>query len=292
MLVMQPVNSTSESMSESTRSTIEWILRIGVFCCFVGHGAFGIITKEAWVPYFALVGIGRDAAFVLMPLVGLMDIVVLGTTALVFPLRALLAWGAFWTIWTALLRPFTGEGWWEFLERGGNYGVTLAFVLLAGLPKTLKPWFFERARVELLPERLMPTLWVLRIATGALMIGHGAFGLLMQKKSWFGYLAVLGLDENTVRSLNLLSLVGAFEMLVGVAVLLFPVVPLLWFIVVWKVATELLRPLAGEPFWEFIERFGSYTVPLTLIFLTQWQQQQAQARATSEAVGSAGASVV
>jgi hypothetical protein len=284
---MEQVNSNTDS----TRTTIEWILRIGVFCCFVGHGAFGIITKEAWVPYFGLVGIGRETAFTLMPLVGVLDIFVLGATALLLPLRALLAWAAFWTLWTALLRPFTGEGWWEFLERGGNYGVTLAFFLLAGQPKTLKPWFFERARVELLPERVAPTLWVLRIATGALMIGHGAFGLLMQKKSWFGYLAVLGLDETTVRSLNLLAGIGIFEMAVGVAVLLFPVLPLLWFIVVWKVATELLRPLAGEPFWEFIERFGSYTVPLTLIFLTQWQRQQAQAPATSETTANAGASV-
>jgi hypothetical protein len=47
-----------------------WTLRIGAALCFIGHGAFGIITKEAWVPFFGVVGLGRDAAFALMPVTG------------------------------------------------------------------------------------------------------------------------------------------------------------------------------------------------------------------------------
>src|SRR6478609_2378592 len=53
---------------------VEWILRVGAFMCFVGHGAFGIITKESWVKYFAVVGIGRDTAYAMMPLVGALDV--------------------------------------------------------------------------------------------------------------------------------------------------------------------------------------------------------------------------
>ena len=30
-----------------------WTLRAGAALCFIGHGAFGVITKEGWVPYFA-----------------------------------------------------------------------------------------------------------------------------------------------------------------------------------------------------------------------------------------------
>ncbi len=30
--------------------------RSGAFMCFVGHGAFGILTKQGWLPYFALLG--------------------------------------------------------------------------------------------------------------------------------------------------------------------------------------------------------------------------------------------
>ncbi|HEY9229863.1 MAG TPA: hypothetical protein VIP11_24645, partial [Gemmatimonadaceae bacterium] len=50
------------------------MLRIGAFMCFVGHGAFGIMTKEAWVAYFAVAGIGREMALRLMPLVGALDV--------------------------------------------------------------------------------------------------------------------------------------------------------------------------------------------------------------------------
>jgi hypothetical protein len=50
----------------------------------------------------------------------------------------------------------------------------------------------------------------------------------------------------------------------GLLVLTAPVPPVLVFAFVWKVGTELLRPAAGEPFWGFIERVGSYAAPLAL----------------------------
>ena len=36
-----------------------WLLRTACAAEFVGHGAFGIMTKAAWVPYFGVVEIGR-----------------------------------------------------------------------------------------------------------------------------------------------------------------------------------------------------------------------------------------
>ena len=41
---------------------LPWILRLGVVGCFLGHGAYSVLTKEAWVPYFGVVGIDRAAA--------------------------------------------------------------------------------------------------------------------------------------------------------------------------------------------------------------------------------------
>src|SRR5687768_18609937 len=97
-----------------------WTLRVGAGLCFVGHGAFGIITKEAWVPFFGLVGFGRDAAFALMPAVGMVDILV-GCLLVVSPRPAVLLYMTGWAIWTAALRPLTGASPFEFLERAGNY---------------------------------------------------------------------------------------------------------------------------------------------------------------------------
>jgi hypothetical protein len=60
------------------RQTIEWkvhwLFRIALFCEFVGHGAFGVLTKAAWVHYFALFGFSEAWAWKLMPVVGSVDI--------------------------------------------------------------------------------------------------------------------------------------------------------------------------------------------------------------------------
>ena len=108
-----------------------WILRAAAGACFVGHGAFGLLTKPEWVPFFALVGISSDAAYALMPLVGAVDIAV-GVAVLVRPSRVLLLYMTAWALWTAALRPLSGDSMFEFLERAGNYGVPLTMLLLLG----------------------------------------------------------------------------------------------------------------------------------------------------------------
>ena len=34
--------------------------------------------------------------------------------------------------------------------------------------------------------------------------------------------------------------------------------------------TELLRLVTGEPFWEFVERGGSYAAPFALLYVRRW----------------------
>ena len=63
-----------------------------------------------------------------------------------------------------------------------------------------------------------------------------------------------------------------FEIGLGLAILAWPWSGLLLIAFVWKLGTEWLRPLAGEPMWDFIERGGSYAAPLALL----WLQRMAQ----------------
>ena len=74
-----------------------WLLRLGVIGCFIGHGAYGFITKEAWVPYFGVVGIDRAWAYRLMPWVGVMD-VSLGLIMAVVPLRIVMLHLIVWAL--------------------------------------------------------------------------------------------------------------------------------------------------------------------------------------------------
>jgi hypothetical protein len=120
--------------------TLYWLLRLACVCEFIGHGAFGIITKAAWVPYFELVGIPERWAFRLMPVVGSFDIFV-GFLVLLKPIRAALIYMAVWGLWTALLRPLSGEPLWETVERAPNYLVPLALLYLRGLPRSRRELF-------------------------------------------------------------------------------------------------------------------------------------------------------
>ena len=55
--------------------------------CFIGHGAFGIITKTVWLSYFAAFGIGSVMGYHIMAWLGTFDIL-LGVSLLLFPTRA------------------------------------------------------------------------------------------------------------------------------------------------------------------------------------------------------------
>jgi hypothetical protein len=43
---------------------------------------------------------------------------------------------AVWGLWTALLRPLSGEPVWELIERAPNYLIPFALLYLRGLPRT------------------------------------------------------------------------------------------------------------------------------------------------------------
>jgi len=106
------------------------------------------------------------------------------------------------------------------------------------------------------------------VTAAMLLIGHGGFGFAMQKPEWTGYFGLFGIDRTTVVAYSLTPVVGGFECALGLLVLVLPLPGVLLFAFIWKIGTELLRPLAGEACWEFLERGGSYAAPLALWCLT------------------------
>ena len=223
------------------------------------------MTKQQWLPYFELVGIDSPLAFELMPVVGLVDIF-LDLWLLLDPRPALLLYMAIWAVWTALLRPLTGEGWWEFLERAGNYGVPISLLILSGPVRTAAGWW-ERIRILPLEGcRAEGTAIVLRLTAGMLLIGHGV--LAMNASSYFiQHLQALFVVSIVADLPHLVPGLGWFEILLGGFVAIRPMRSVLIFVVAWKVATELLYPFSQAAVWEFIERFGSYGAPLALLYL-------------------------
>lgn len=244
---------------------LAWILRTGVAMCYIGHGCYGIMTKAAWLPYFAVAGIGEPTAWSLMPWIGAMDIA-MGFLAFIWPCRALFAWAAVWTVWTALLRPLAGQGWSEFFERAGNYGVPIACLVAVGLAGG---WFAR------LPESWPVTVathrhrlaWTLRLTTVVLLLGHAGYALLLEKAALAHHYAVFSPADPAL----VMRVVGWFEVVLAAAVLVNRGPRLLLFVCAWKLATEALMLTSGAPapFFDFVEHGGSYTAPLALAWLAR-----------------------
>jgi hypothetical protein len=130
-------------MKKRSISKVEWILRIGIFGSFLGHGVFALGIKAGWIPYFTAVGIPEATAMTLLPLIGILDILV-AIAVLFKPLRGILAWATFWGFLTALIRPIAGEPIWDFVERSANWAAPLALLYLQGVPRKARDWWTVR----------------------------------------------------------------------------------------------------------------------------------------------------
>jgi hypothetical protein len=253
----------------NTLHNLHWILRIAVAAEFIGHGAFGILGKDAWLAYYDVVGIDEPVARILMPLTGTMD-VTLGVLVLLWPMRALLAYMAFWGLFTATLRPLAGEGLLELVERAYNFGVPLALLILVGFGRSPAHWLARIGEIpRLARERARLLAWVLRGVIAGMLIGHGGLALITDKQLFIRQYESIGLTAlvDDPRTLNVV--VGSFEIALGVAAFAFPATLMLVFVAAWKVATELLfvtMDAYGSVF-EVIERGGAYAAPLALILV-------------------------
>jgi len=121
----------------------EWILRIGIFGTFLGHGIFALGVKQSWIPLMTAFGLSKATAATLLPFIGTADILV-AFLALLWPIRIVLIWATIWGFATALSRPIAGDSFWDFVERSANWAAPLALLALQGFPKKLKDIFKVR----------------------------------------------------------------------------------------------------------------------------------------------------
>ncbi len=247
---------------------IYYTLRIACAMCFIGHGAFGIITKEIWTHYFAVFGIGHDMAYTLMPYVGIIDIC-FGLIILFYPLRVVVGWLVAWGFFTAMLRPLSGESFAEFIERAGNYGAPLALLLLTYIKENnnlFKPVSIQQVNNN--EQALKRVQFCLRIVVFLLFVGHGWLNLI-EKKGLLDEYKSLGFINTT----NVAHIIGSLEILAAFSVLIRPLPSILIILFTWKVISELFYP--HWEIFEWIERGGSYGSILALWFLTRRETQSA-----------------
>lgn len=107
--------------------------------------------------------------------------------------------------------------------------------------------------------------WVLRIAVAGEFLGHGVFAL-QGKAQWVKWFDTFGISDANLAT-QLLFIVGLMDLLVALVVLVKPLKPVLIWAAFWGFWTALVRPLVGEPIWDFIERFANWGAPLALYYL-------------------------
>ena len=243
----------------SMATTIFWILRVSAATNFIFHGLWGVLGRESWLRFFAFAGIGEEAAYPLMALIGIVEIaaglVVLFMPVRFMPARAALLFMVIWGVWTAELRPLTGSAWWYFLETTAYYGPPLALLLWVGWGKSIKDWFRGVTTPALTQNKIEIIKWTLRLTIGAYLITHGAYGAIEGKLFLIGHFASVGLPGPLTDPESFLFAIGVFEMALGALVLISPMWPILVIVVVWKVFTELLFVTSGLPAIEHAQAF-------------------------------------
>ena len=267
----------------SVATAIFWILRVSAATNFIFHGIWGVLGRESWLRFFAFAGIGEEAAYPLMALIGVVEIVaglvVLFMPVRFMPARAALLFMVIWGVWTAGLKPLTGSAWWYFLESTGYYGPPLALLLWVGWGNSVKDWFRGVATTALAQDKVEIVKWTLRLTIGAYLITHGAYGAIEGKLFLIGHFESVGLPGPLTDPETFLFGIGVFEMALGAMVLISPMWPILAFVLVWKVFTELLFVTSGLPAIEHaqafhiistLERFGMFGAPAGLFLLTKY----------------------
>ncbi|HLX93364.1 MAG TPA: hypothetical protein VKR32_16885 [Puia sp.] len=247
-------------MKMSVNKKIYITLRIAIGMCFLGHGAFGIITKAIWCNYFAVFGIDRASAYQLMPWVGTVDIA-LGLCMLVYPVRFIPVWLVMWGFLTAALRPLSGEPFPELIERAGNFGAPLILILVTGgaarknMLAKISPPLSQGSHAE---GRIVA---ILQFIAFLILAGHGWLNLLGKKSLLDQYIA-LGFADPQRTSIVL----GIIEILAAFSVFVLPSKKLIGAIVLWKIVSELFYP--HHELFEWIERGGSYGCLISLWIAT------------------------
>lgn len=109
---------------------------------------------------------------------------------------------------------------------------------------------------------------VLRIAVAGEFLGHGVLAV-QGKPAWIEWFSIFGISDSALAT-KLLFIVGIVDILLAFLVLVRPVrIALLW-MTFWGFWTALLRPIVGEPVWDFVERWANWGAPLALLLLLGW----------------------
>ena len=107
--------------------------------------------------------------------------------------------------------------------------------------------------------------WVLRIAVAGEFLGHGVFAL-QGRQAWVEWFSIFGISDVGTAA-TILWFIGLLDVSLAILILIKPIrLAILW-MAFWGFWTALMRPIAGDSIFEFIERSANWGAPLALLLL-------------------------
>lgn len=109
--------------------------------------------------------------------------------------------------------------------------------------------------------------WTLRIGLFATFVGHGAFAL-QGKESWITWIVTFtGFDISFAT--QVLLLIGALDIVVGLVILVKPIRIVLLWVILWTSWTAIMRvlPFIGDPIWELLEKLINPAAAISLLLI-------------------------
>ena len=106
--------------------------------------------------------------------------------------------------------------------------------------------------------------WLLRVGVAGEFAGHGLLAI-GGKADWLKWIGNM-LHVDVATATMLLTLIGVFDVLVALIVLVKPIRPVLLWAAFWGFWTALVRPLVGVGWLDFVERAANWAAPLALYF--------------------------
>lgn len=110
--------------------------------------------------------------------------------------------------------------------------------------------------------------WILRIALFGEFLGHGVFAFQLKKRFLEMLQAFIGVSGDLANTL--MKTIGTIDIFVALLAIVKPIRIILIYAAIWGFLTALARPIAGDPIWDFVERWPNIGIPLALLFLRGW----------------------
>ncbi|MBI5392951.1 hypothetical protein HZA96_03700 [Candidatus Woesearchaeota archaeon] len=107
--------------------------------------------------------------------------------------------------------------------------------------------------------------WILRIALFGEFFGHGIFAIQLKPRFLEMLAAFTGITG--VYAQYTMITIGVFDIIIAILALVYPLRLMLIWASIWGFLTALARPIAGDPVWDFVERWANWGIPLALLYL-------------------------